>query len=63
MAYKTTRGKRPEPVDPPCNKTIYHSAEEAMDVVRHITETRVVRALRPYRCSVCGFWHLTSRQD
>jgi hypothetical protein len=46
----------------PCKKAIYHTKEEAEDMIRHITETRVTREIRAYQCSTCGFWHLTSRE-
>lgn len=61
MSYKHSDKKKIPPVDPVCRKTIYHSLEEAQDMARHINETRVVREIRVYRCSVCGFWHLTSK--
>jgi len=35
--------------------------EEAQDMIRHITETRIAREIHAYRCPVCGFWHLTSK--
>jgi len=61
MGYKPFSRKKAEPVQPPCKKTIYYSLEEAQDMIRHITETRIVREIRAYKCPVCGFWHLTSK--
>jgi len=39
------------------------SPEEAKDMVRHVNENRIARAIRAYRCPVCGFWHLTSKSE
>lgn len=38
-------------------------AENAVRRLRRITEThdRVFRPLTPYRCPICGLWHLTSK--
>jgi len=49
------------PIEPSCRKTIYHSREEAEDMIRYIRENRMVRELRAYQCAVCGLWHLTSK--
>jgi hypothetical protein len=61
MRYKHSEIKKISPIEPPCRKTIYNSMEEAQDIIRHINESRVVREIRAYKCSVCGFWHLTSK--
>jgi len=61
VAYKLSNIKKPEPVDPPCKKTIYNSQEEAEDAIRYINENRSGRELRAYKCITCGFWHLTSK--
>lgn len=55
-------GKRVPSIEPPCRKTIYHSREEAEDIIKYITENRGGRELFAYKCYICGFWHLTSRQ-
>ena len=60
MSYKLTN-KNISPVNPPCRKTIYNSLEEAQDMIRYISEKRGGREIRAYKCTVCGFWHLTSR--
>lgn len=62
MRYKTVTGKNMDPIEPPCRKAIYHTREDAEDMIRHIAETRTVRSIRAYRCDICGFWHLTSRE-
>jgi hypothetical protein len=61
MSYRTLKS-RPGSLNPSCRKTIYHSREEAEDMIRHIRETRVTHEIRAYNCPVCGFWHLTSRE-
>jgi hypothetical protein len=61
MPYKFVRRKNVSPIETPCRKKIYHSAEEAQDMIRYINETRVSKEIHVYRCDICGFWHLTSR--
>jgi hypothetical protein len=61
MALKNSAIKNIRPIEPPCKKKIYHSQEEAEDMINFIKETRVSKKIRLYKCSVCGFWHLTSR--
>jgi hypothetical protein len=61
MAYKLPNIKKVSPIEPPCRKTIYNSAEEARDMIEYIKETRVVRDIQAYKCESCGFWHLTSK--
>jgi rubrerythrin len=61
MVYKASNTKKPEPIQPLCKKTIYHSEEEAQDMIRYIKENRNVREIKVYKCTVCGFWHLTSK--
>jgi hypothetical protein len=61
MAYKTPNKKSVQAVQPPCKKTTYYSAEEAMDMIKYLNENLTGKELRPYKCSACGFWHLTSR--
>jgi hypothetical protein len=60
MAFKVPGKVKNDPLNLPCKKAIYHSQEEAMDMISYINETRVTKAIRPYKCPVCGFWHLTS---
>jgi predicted RNA-binding Zn-ribbon protein involved in translation (DUF1610 family) len=61
MAYKLSKKMKIDSVQPVCRKKIFYTAEEAQDMIRHITETRVTREIRPYKCPNCGLWHLTSR--
>lgn len=63
MAYRFTRKRDIDPLQPKCEKKIYYSLEEAIGVAEHMKSTRYVRNLRPYRCMMCGFWHLTSSHD
>lgn len=52
---------KPDPIELTCRKTIYNSKEEAEDMIRYINENRITRQIRAYKCSICGFWHLTSK--
>jgi hypothetical protein len=61
MRYNKSDIKNIPPIEPVCRKKIYHSQAEAEDMIRHIRETRVVREISAYKCSICGFWHLTSK--
>jgi len=61
MSYKSSGRKAYDPIGPSCKKTMYHSLEEAEDVIRHIRETREVRELKAYQCEICGQWHLSSQ--
>ena len=61
MVYRTSKKKLITSVELPCKKTIYHSREEAEDMIRYINETRVTREINAYKCDICGFWHLTSK--
>ena len=51
------------PIVPACNKKIYDSREEAEEMIRHIQENRIVKALHAYQCTTCGLWHLTSKSN
>jgi len=53
--------KKIDPVSPPCKKTIYNSREEAQDIIDYILENRGGPELHSYKCTICGFWHLTSK--
>jgi len=63
MVYKLSNIKNINPIQPACKKAIYNSQEEALDMIAHIKETRVVREISAYKCTICGFWHLTSRTN
>ncbi|HVN57575.1 MAG TPA: hypothetical protein VMT63_04705 [Bacteroidales bacterium] len=59
MKYRLS-GPRPSPLENSCKKAAYHTREDAEDMISHIKETRVTKDIRPYRCTLCGMWHLTS---
>jgi hypothetical protein len=61
MAYKLSNNKKIESVAPSCKKAIYNSFEEAQDAVQYIKQNRTIRELSAYKCTICGFWHLTSK--
>jgi hypothetical protein len=61
MGYKLSNKKKINPIEPLCKKTIYHSPEEAEDMIRYIKENRRVQEIHVYKCTSCDFWHLTSR--
>jgi hypothetical protein len=61
VAYKPSQFKSVRPMGPSCKKAMYHSREEAEDMIRYIRESRVTRDLQTYQCPVCGLWHLTSK--
>jgi hypothetical protein len=61
MGYKFSNNKNIDPIGPACRKAIYNSPEEAQDMINYIKETRRVREIKAYKCTICGFWHLTSR--
>ncbi len=63
MAAKKIYRKKTDAIELPCRKTIYHSREEAEDMIKYINETRITRSIRAYKCESCGFWHLTSKID
>jgi len=61
MAYRVSSKATIQPLEPKCKKRVYNSPEEADAMIRHIKETRRVPGIRAYQCSMCGFWHLTSK--
>jgi hypothetical protein len=61
MPYNLSKNIKPDPIKPPCKKKIYYSQDEANEMAVHIRETRSIREINVYRCTVCGFWHLTSK--
>jgi hypothetical protein len=63
VAYKLSNIKKINPVVPPCKKTIYNSLEEAQDMIQYIKQNRRARELYAYKCTTCGFWHLTSKSN
>ena len=61
MAYRFSKNRSVDPIVPSCKKKIYQTREEAEEMIRHIRETRCVKELHPYRCELCGLWHLSSK--
>jgi hypothetical protein len=61
MGYRLQGRKKIDPLNLPCRKTMYNSREEALDMIAWIKENRGGRDLFAYQCTICGFWHLTSR--
>ncbi len=61
MGYKQSNIKVVSPIEPSCKKPMYNSAEEAEDMIRYLKENKGVRVINVYRCTECGFWHLTSK--
>jgi hypothetical protein len=60
VKHKLSKTDKIIPIEPPCKKTIYKSKEEAQEAIKYMKEIRVVE-LNCYHCSICGFWHLTSK--
>jgi hypothetical protein len=61
MGYKPSKIKPINPLEPQCKKTIYNSPEDAQDMIRYIKENRGGPEIHAYKCTICGFWHLTSK--
>jgi len=40
---------------------MYNSLIEANDAIEFLRKTKYVKELSAYKCTVCGFWHLTSK--
>jgi hypothetical protein len=61
MGYKPSDKTKIPPIEPPCKKTMYNSLEDAQAIINHIKENRIARDIHAYKCTICGFWHLTSK--
>jgi hypothetical protein len=62
MSYKQSNPKHVVPFEPPCKKTIYHTFEDAQDMIRYMRKNSTTgKEISAYKCDVCGFWHLTSK--
>ena len=59
--YNLQGKKNVSPLDPACRKTIYHTREEALDMIQYIAENKTSKTIRAYQCDICGLWHLTSK--
>jgi lipopolysaccharide biosynthesis regulator YciM len=60
VKHKLSKTDTINPIELPCKKTLYNSQADALEAIKYMTEIRVVE-LKAYKCSVCGFWHLTSK--
>lgn len=60
VKQKLSKTGKITPIEPPCKKTIYTSQADADEAVKHLKEIRCIE-LSTYHCSICGFWHLTSK--
>ena len=61
MRYKPSCIKKIFPIESPCKKTKYNSFEEAKESIEYLQENKWVKDLSAYKCTLCGFWHLTSK--
>lgn len=61
MKYKPSHIRKIYPLEAPCKKTIYNSLIDAQEAIDYLLENRVVKDLSAYKCTLCGFWHLTSK--
>jgi hypothetical protein len=61
MGHRLPNKAKIPPIEPPCKKAIYNSPEDAQAMIRYIAENRTGREIHVYKCTVCGFWHLTSK--
>lgn len=61
MKFKSSQVRKISPVESPCKKTMYNSFAEAKESIDYIKENKWVKELSIYKCTVCGFWHLTSK--
>jgi hypothetical protein len=61
MKYKLSSTRKINPVEVPCKKTMYKTLIEAEESIDYLQKDKWVKGLSAYKCSVCGFWHLTSK--
>jgi len=61
MKEKPSSRRKIYPIESQCKKTIYNSLIDAKESVAYLQENKFVKDLSVYKCSVCGFWHLTSK--
>jgi hypothetical protein len=61
MKDKPSRIRKINSLESPCKKTTYNSLIEAKEAITYHQENKYVKDLSAYKCSVCGFWHLTSK--
>jgi hypothetical protein len=60
VKYKLSKIEKIYPVEPPCKKTMYKTKADAQEAIKYVNEIRSVE-LNAYLCTICGFWHLTSK--
>ena len=61
MKYKASRIKKVDPLETPCKKIMYNSFSDAKESIEYLQDNKGAKALSAYKCTVCGFWHLTSK--
>ena len=61
MKYKPSGIKKVIPIEFSCKKSIYNSFAEAQESIAYLQQNKHVKELSAYKCSVCGYWHLTSK--
>jgi hypothetical protein len=61
MKSKQFRPGKITPIEPQCKKTIYTSLIEAKESIVYLQENKGAKDLSAYKCTICGFWHLTSK--
>jgi hypothetical protein len=62
MKEYSSRKRKINPLEAPCKKTIYSSLADAVESIEYLKENKFVTNLSAYKCSICGFWHLTSKK-
>jgi hypothetical protein len=60
MTFKISHLRNVYPVESPCKKTMYDSLADATETIEYLKENKGVKNLSAYKCTMCGFWHLTS---
>jgi len=61
LKSKPFRTRKIDPIEAPCKKTIYNSLIDAKESIVYLQENKGVKDLSAYKCTICGFWHLTSK--
>jgi hypothetical protein len=61
MKYKPSRLRKIYPIESPCKKTVNNSHIDAKESIDYLQKDKWVKGLSAHKCSVRGFWHLTSK--
>jgi hypothetical protein len=61
MKYKLPKTGNIAPLETRCKKTVYESKDAAQDAIAYVMSGSRVK-LETYQCTICGFWHLTSKK-